>query len=750
MKKLLPYLMLTLIALVIYPLTRWLNLVWDKRVYTQQVPNRAYVNRLNEQCRTVWYSSIREASRYNQQALRLALRLNDPTGQAEAYRCLGVILLNKQDTYHARPYLQYAQKRFQQLDDKAGQAATLSNLGTCHIRYNEFRQASSVLEKAHRLYKEVNDGLGISEVMHLFGDLAYKQHNYVAAITHYQQSLTLRQSLGDDFNSVLTLVQLGHLYAYTDQRTIALSYFQKALDLATHQRNQLVIAQACLGMGMVFQRQGRYAHALTAYQRSARADETFTGYKNPWYYKQMADLYKQQQQFELALKYYQQSLQAPQTRHGQTTSYLSVELYQEIADLYQQQGKYAQALTQLQQAMRLIRAGNPLWIDARILPVYNRMSQLYLHWGKYALAKQQGLLSLQGAQKQRSSSGVQDAHLTLARIYAGQGDTAQAYRHHLQYTALRESRLLEEINTAAILKNNLAIHQKENQVSLLWQQTQQQNGEMKSLKQRNYALLASLLLFVILIGVIIRQYRHNQQTTRLIAEQDRQLEAQRLRELEQSFEHRQAESELAALRAQMNPHFIFNCLNSIKLYASDNEAAKASVYLTKFARLIRLVLENSRSERVSLQNELEALRLYCDMEIMRFKDKLICQITVEEGLDAEFVEIPPLLIQPYVENAIWHGLMHKENGGTVWIRVAQAPSDQLQVTITDDGVGRSQAARLASKSADKRKSFGMKMTSERLDLINQVYQTDTTVVIEDLMDAHHQPSGTRVVLHIPI
>ena len=239
-----------------------------------------------------------------------------------------------------------------------------------------------------------------------------------------------------------------------------------------------------------------------------------------------------------------------------------------------------------------------------------------------------------------------------------------------------------------------------------------------------------------------------QQTNEVILE--RQLEEQRVSQLRSDFERRTAEAEMAGLRSQMNPHFIFNCLNSIKLYATENDSEKASDYLTKFSRLIRMVLENSRSERVTLRNELDMLQLYADMEIMRFKQKLSFCVEIEPGIDAGFVEIPPLLLQPYVENAIWHGLMHKTEGGTVRIRANQPQENRLQLTITDDGVGRARAAELKSKSASHRKSFGLKMTSERIALVNQFYQTQTQVIINDLIDAGGQPAGTEVVIQIPI
>src|SRR4029078_181168 len=129
---------------------------------------------------------------------------------------------------------------------------------------------------------------------------------------------------------------------------------------------------------------------------------------------------------------------------------------------------------------------------------------------------------------------------------------------------------------------------------------------------------------------------------------------------EAEFQRQLGDISLSALRSQMNPHFIFNCLNSIKLYTTQNDTVAASEYLTKFSRLIRLVLENSRNDRITLASELDALRLYMEMETMRFKEKLKYNIAFEKYVYLYYIEIPPLLLQPYVENAIWHVLMQKE------------------------------------------------------------------------------------------
>lgn len=241
-----------------------------------------------------------------------------------------------------------------------------------------------------------------------------------------------------------------------------------------------------------------------------------------------------------------------------------------------------------------------------------------------------------------------------------------------------------------------------------------------------------------------------QKRTAELEEQSKLVAAQKLAQVQAAFEKKIAETEMTALRAQMNPHFIFNCLNSIKLYTLENDSATASEYLTIFSQLIRLVLENSHSEKVTLKKELETLHLYIQLEAMRFKNKIQYQIQVAESIDQEYIEIPPLLLQPYVENAIWHGLMHKKKGGTIVVDVTHPSEHLLRIEITDDGIGRALAAEYKSKSATRQKSFGLQMTSDRIHIINQLYQIQADVKINDLKDGMNNATGTKVIIQIPV
>lgn len=218
--------------------------------------------------------------------------------------------------------------------------------------------------------------------------------------------------------------------------------------------------------------------------------------------------------------------------------------------------------------------------------------------------------------------------------------------------------------------------------------------------------------------------------------------------LNTEFNKQIAETRMEALRAQMNPHFIFNSLNSINSYIIKNDIKTSSLYLTRFAKLMRLVLENSKHQKITLSNELEALKLYIELELFRFDKKFSYEISIDQNVEIDTVEVPPLIIQPYVENAIWHGLLHKATPGILNIRLSQ-DKQFLFIEITDDGIGREQSAKNAIDKSSTRKSIGMKLTAERLQIQEQ-NSTENAPEIIDLYDETGTAAGTTVKIKIPI
>ena len=210
-----------------------------------------------------------------------------------------------------------------------------------------------------------------------------------------------------------------------------------------------------------------------------------------------------------------------------------------------------------------------------------------------------------------------------------------------------------------------------------------------------------------------------------------------------------AELEMQALRAQMNPHFIFNSLNSINRFILQNNRTQASEYLTKFSKLVRMILQNSQASLISLEAELEALGLYLEMEALRFNYHFEYKISVSKDLDVEVLQVPPLILQPYVENAIWHGLMHKEEKGNLNIEIIEK-DDQLYFSISDDGIGRQKAKELASKTATKHKSMGLRITENRIAMLQKNGSLESPVMIHDLVNDNGDAAGTEVIIKIPL
>jgi tetratricopeptide (TPR) repeat protein len=260
--------------------------------------------------------------------------------------------------------------------------------------------------------------------------------------------------------------------------------------------------------------------------------------------------------------------------------------------------------------------------------------------------------------------------------------------------------------------------------------------ELLSLKLRNQRLImyGSSGLFLLTISVILLIYNRSKiNAKRKISEMDRRI----------------SEVTLANLRQQMNPHFIFNTLNSIQYYMYQHDKLATNNYLTKFSSLMRKVLENSQHTAIPLRDELDALQLYLDLEKIRFKDKFNYLISVDDEIDPLMYKIPTMLIQPYVENSICHGLMPADYNGQIKIDV-RLEKNYLACTIEDNGIGREAAMEKKAKQNGNHNSLGTQITSSRLDIVNALCGTCLKTIYSDLKDDNGIPMGTKVEIHIPI
>lgn len=316
-------------------------------------------------------------------------------------------------------------------------------------------------------------------------------------------------------------------------------------------------------------------------------------------------------------------------------------------------------------------------------------------------------------------------YLDMSDLYLRMRDTSNAYNNYVLYKKYWDAYTLRE-NIKGLADTRLRYefenHNKEVQLLSL---------RLKNQRILNYGFTGFIVLSMAIGALLFRGSKLK--AKRRISEMN----------------HKISEITQANLRQQMNPHFIFNTLNSIQYYMYQHDKLATNNYLTKFSNLMRKVLDNSQHTSIPLNDELTALKLYLELESIRFKDKFSFEINVDEEIDPLMYKIPTMLIQPYVENSICHGLMPMEGKGFVRIGI-NLEKDFLLCTIEDNGIGREAAREKSLKKENNHNSLGTRITTSRLDLVNALYGTSLKTVYTDLKNEKGEPAGTRVEIHIPI
>jgi LytS/YehU family sensor histidine kinase len=316
----------------------------------------------------------------------------------------------------------------------------------------------------------------------------------------------------------------------------------------------------------------------------------------------------------------------------------------------------------------------------------------------------------------------------LSMIYSKTGNFKPAFDNHLEYIRLKDS--LASSKSKAEL-NDLEISyktvQKEQEIELLKKDNSIKNLELADNRRSKIMYTGGLVLAILLFGAFY--YQRNQRN--------------RIK-----FQKLKAELETKVLRLQMNPHFIFNSLNSIENFIMQNEKRLASDYLNKFARLIRMILDSSRDEAVPVSRDMEALQLYIDLEQLRFNNKFSYKTYIDPALAAGDYRVPSLLIQPYVENAIVHGLAHSENKDLNLSVTAMLEEEKIKYIIQDNGIGREKAKEYNAKNKPYHKSIGLEITEARINIFNKQEENGNAIVFTDLFDENKKPDGTKVEIII--
>ena len=325
---------------------------------------------------------------------------------------------------------------------------------------------------------------------------------------------------------------------------------------------------------------------------------------------------------------------------------------------------------------------------------------------------------------------LRDGYQLLSEIYEKKGDREKANFNYRKYSELKDQIKTDEF------RQKLQLYKAE-------EREKQKLGAIEQLKKEKRWLTSGIILLAIsiasILGLIWVQRKYNAKK--------RLLQANEMALKYAEDEKRITSLEMLALRSQMNPHFIFNCLNSINRFVLRNDTESASNYLTKFSKLMRMVLENSKQVLIPLAEEVKCLELYIQMEQFRCKNSFAYYVKYHDGVNTEEAMIPPLLLQPFVENAIWHGVNPKDGDGKIGIEFFQK-EEALYCVIKDNGIGRKKASELKSQLSEHHKSMGLQITKERLAIMGEEQSNGSPVEIEDLYDENSNASGTKVTIRI--
>ncbi len=321
--------------------------------------------------------------------------------------------------------------------------------------------------------------------------------------------------------------------------------------------------------------------------------------------------------------------------------------------------------------------------------------------------------------------------------------TDSAYFYYSRFVTMNDSILTDKV------KGKLAAFAFEQRIEILNKEKEIQHIQLQKQSLQKNILIGGIIILLLLAAIIFRNIILERRNEKQRLEHELELQILESSETKTQLQQQATELEMRALRAQMNPHFIFNSLNSINRFILEKNSPQASRYLTKFSRLMRMILQNSQASLISMERELESLELYLNLEVLRFDNHFDYKISVAEDLDPSELRVPPLIIQPYVENAVWHGLMHKEEKGQLDIEVSRE-DNYLYVRVVDNGIGRRKAAELASKSATKHKSMGLKITADRIAMIRRAHSDESVIKLNDLVGPDGCAVGTEVIIKIPV
>lgn len=606
--------------------------------------------------------------------------------------------------------------------------------------YNDSATASKYAYECLHYAQQKNWQKGIGLAYRALGTVYYNLSDYSTSIEYFKKGLAIFRALGDKKNAGRLLSNIGDDYGGMGLYAQSLENYLAALKLFEEIKYTLGISAEYNNIGIDYFNLLQYDKAIENYTKALQTDNDpgdkfsiASGLDN------IADVYFDENKFDSANAY----------------NIRAVKLFEEVNDraavarAYINRGnillKQYDAVSAYDYYNRALTINKKINITTGIASCYRALGDIYLQLAGHSThayitapfmrlskvqlllkAKEYSLKALQTGRQVNDIGRLMNYNLQLSTIEEQLGDYKNALAYHQQYTVYKDS-IFNDANRkkVEVLEQERIAEVKNQQIQLL-----QQQKALDALAFERKALVKNIILLaVVVVAVLVVVF---------IVLYNRRKKIQ--------FDKQVMEVEMKALRAQMNPHFIFNSLHSINSYVMENDKQNASKYLLKFASLMRFILENSREQEVSVETDLQALELYMQLEALQSKQNFTWHIETDAQIDKANIVIPPMLLQPFIENAILHGIKHKEDG-RININIHKQ-DEMICFEIEDNGTGIKEP--VAGQQRGKHKSLARKIVDERLNIINHLQQAKASVSVSTIVDAGNTIKGAKVKLLLPL
>ncbi len=630
-------------------------------------------------------------------------------------------------------YAMEANKLATELKYKKGIARSLTYLGLSELTTKkDLEAAQKYFQQSELIGKEIKDDATLG-----WNYLAWSEKNDSLYIDFLKKANTHFQKAGDEEgeSEASTWLCLSYLQV-AEKPDLAFEYCKRTLALSRIKREHhspllLVFGtMSFVNMAQIFDAAGDYETAIDYLRQGREYDRQYNTY---WDLGNMfGALFCKMNMPDSAIFYSKKNYENDKRKLPQNKILLG--------KAYLLNKDYDLALPLLKSAVDSLRtAKNEVGLPNGLIS----LAKTYEGKKDYKTALKYAQEGFHIAAKRYRTEITMEGANVLSKLFHQLKKNDSAYHYLNYYTVLKDStnnkQNLWKLNIKlSEYKKEVEDAKKEARIGFLNRDNKIKEQQLKQEATFKKFLITSFFLLLITVLFIFRNFATKRKNEKLESEK-------KLAQLKQKA----ADLEMQALRAQMNPHFIFNCLSSINRFILKNETETASDYLTRFSRLIRMVLINSKKQLITLEDEIEMLKLYLDMERLRFKFSFDYNITFSNTVDAGAIQVPPLLFQPFCENAIWHGLMNKETNGKLDITLF-TEANALKCVIEDNGIGRKKAAELKSKLSEDKQSVGLKITSERLSLLNNEEKIESFFTITDLEAENGEPLGTKVYISVSL